>query len=128
MNIKTSEKLLVNYKRITPEILDWLHHRYPIYNYWQLLTMVVGFGSMSTCSLCNEAKVLANSFAYGTYCHKCIHSIGKFNDGEFYCLSESYDLIMYANSVEQLYEAIQKRIKVLENQIRLYYDQRKHVN
>lgn len=123
MNIKAAKDLLERYKNITLEKLkneyDDKIHLYPKH----VLQDLTGFGATTTCTLCLAAAELVSSTTSGTYCHKCVHSINKINEGEFYCLDSTYEAIYEAKTIEELYDAIQLRIQVLENQIKLYYDQ-----
>lgn len=124
MNIKAAKNLLERYKNITLEELkneyDDKVHLYPKH----VLQDLTGFGATATCTLCLAAAELAGSTTSGTYCHKCIHSINRINEGEFYCLGSTYDAIDESETMEELYDAIQLRIQVLENQIKLYYERR----
>lgn len=124
--MNAAKELVKKYKSITLEQVkaeyERLQDKYPdsrIYGSW-ILENFTGFGSMDTCSLCQEAKELANSSTYGSYCHKCVHSVFSQNDGGFPCVEKTYENICDATTPEAIYTAIQERAEYLKETIDLW--------
>lgn len=130
MNINAAEKLLSKYKEIT---LEQLEERFESLNAKlcrdchgsSVMESFTGFGSCSTCILCQEAKKLSHSNSNGLK-DSCEYCVYKLNDISYpYCLDEIYDKIVYSSNAKELYEALQERINYLEQIIKLCYEKRK---
>lgn len=123
MNLLAANKLLQLYKSITIETLEKTYETLcdnkgeP----WNALTYITGFGDNTSCKLCKEAKKIANSYDPSIFCKHCIYKDNHFDD--FYCIDDTYTAIINAESLEDLYTAIQNRIVYLEQCIKNITDE-----
>lgn len=130
MNINAAKKLLSKYKKIT---LEQLEERFESLNIKlckecsgvYVMESFTGFGSCSTCMLCLEARKLSLDCLnfFDDFCEHCVYALS--NGCSPYCLDELYDKIVYSSNAKELYEALQERIKYLEQTIKLYYETRR---
>lgn len=113
-------KLIEEYKGISLEILMSLFNEENTTGY-EVMELITGFGNVDSCSICKDAR--QKSPEHLTYpCKYCIYRklFPNSDPNSLYCLNESYHSISEAKTAEELYEAIQERIKVLEQAIKNY--------
>lgn len=72
---------------------------------------LTGFSSVHNCMLCKAA--------YGK-CENCLYKFKEPNGEMFPCVEETYDLIEYAETPEELYDALQKRIGFMKEVLTYY--------
>ena len=107
-NIKEAEELLIKYRSITLEDLNSIsiHTK-------NKLTIITGFGSLNTCTLC---VALGGDYCN---CNNCIYSIIIDDEIVCYCFNDiakdTYQKIMDAKSDEELIIAINNRADFLES-------------
>ena len=122
MNINAARKLLEKYQSITLDELTVIWLKLELDNKEikgeDVLAEITGFGCMSTCMLCKEAKTLTNDIEY--YCNHCIYSIHGSHSMDMFCLDNTYHAIADARNEKQLFNAIQNRIKYLKEVIASY--------
>jgi hypothetical protein len=85
------------------------------------MRLVTGFGDTQSCSICEDARQKAPKPLYQP-CEYCIYKklFSNTDPDSLYCTNESYYSISEAENAEELYEAIQERIQVLEQAIEDY--------
>lgn len=113
-------KLIEKYKEISLELLKSLFNEENTTGY-EVMELITGFGNIDSCSICEDAR--QKSFkSLGYPCKYCIYRklFPNSDPDSLYCLNESYHHISEAETAEELYEAIQERIKVLEQAIKNY--------
>lgn len=103
-NIKEFKILLSKYKEITLKDIKIYQRKKDIYYYLKDKT---GFGNTKTCILCKLG------------CANCLYAKIT-NDLFISCITKTYRKMDTALTPLQLYNAIQKRIKVLEAVILIY--------
>ena len=112
----TKEQLIEVYNDILKENQNLLEESNYEVDYEEVLSRITGFGKMSTCHLC---KAIC-----GGMCVYCIHY--QFYPDSLICpciRHDTYRDIVDSNSIDTLYEAIQKRADYLEELIQeLNYD------
>lgn len=83
-----------------------------------VMRLVTGFGDIESCSICEDARQKASKPLYHP-CEYCIYRklFPNTDPDSLYCANDSYYSIVEAENAEELYEAIQERIKVLEQAI-----------
>ena len=125
VNIISAKNLLNQYKAITlsdlQERKEQLSPNGKYSNCLAILESFTGFGSINSCQLCRAAKNLAKNWTEPkVFCQYCIYKDNHFDD--YYCVDITYSAICNAETVEELYNAVQARIKVLSKAIRDYED------
>lgn len=123
MNINAARKLLEKYQSITLDELTKVWLDLELDNGCEIqgadvLAEITGFGCTSTCTLCQEAKSLKVDGEF--FCNHCIYSIHGYPSIDMLCIDHTYDAIVDAKTEKQLFEAIQNRIKYLEETIKFY--------
>lgn len=84
-----------------------------------ILESLTGFGCTTTCTLCREAKTIAQNWEESkVFCKHCIYNDGWFDD--FYCIDITYQAICHATTAKEVYEALQQRIDYLAKVINEY--------
>lgn len=115
MNTEAFIKLIDKYKSITKEQLQETYNQLMedeiISNVYEVLSEITGFGSTYDCSLCKSVQ---------RNCDLCLYSILKPMDDTFACLGETYDAIEKAETIDELYDAIQNRISFMEYVLKKY--------
>jgi lipopolysaccharide biosynthesis glycosyltransferase len=83
---------------------------------------LTGFSSDAHCKLCIGAKAIAKSNVSTIYCKHCKHCIYSLvsEKKSFHCLNETYNKLAHSDTPETTYEALQERIKFLEETINTY--------
>lgn len=113
-NLEAAKELVELYRSITIEQLEEMYNK--LYEeddevfFENILHEITGFGSVSSCHLCKPI---------GGYCQNCIH--GQWEDCTANCPcidNETYENIADAESIEELYDAIQDRADYLESLIK----------
>lgn len=127
VNIKSAKALLALYKEITLEQLQERELQVRKQGLKPdgilILEPLTGFGSTSTCTLCREAKAIAQNWTDPkVFCKHCIYYDGWFDD--FYCIDITYQAICGATNATEVYEALQKRIDFLSKIINEYDNRR----
>lgn len=107
MNTEAFKELIDIYSDFTVEELTefWMG------NGQQTMRELTGFSSVHSCILCKAAE------------GKCVNCLYKFREpnGEMFpCIEETYDLIEYAETPEELYDALQKRIEFMKEVLKYY--------
>ena len=108
-NLKEAKELLEKYKSITLEQLEQKYKKFPGYNGNLIMRTFTDFGTIY-CILCKSVN---------GYCSKCIYS---FRDEKPtpQCVDLIYKEMESAESAEELFNAIQKRISYLTHVIEWY--------
>ena len=107
MNVEAFKELINIYSDFTVEELTefWIEN-----GKWTMRELT-GFSSVHSCMLCKAAN---------SKCANCLYKF-RFPDGEMYpCLEKTYDLIEYAETPEELYDALQKRIEFMKETLTYY--------
>ena len=103
--IKIAKRLVKKYESLTLEIIEsaFVKSEDSKFIGGNILQDLTGFGTTGSCMLC---------IACHTQCQNCIHSFNpNWKDRiDFPCLTDTYDNICFAESSEQLLEAIKDRI------------------
>lgn len=113
-------KLIEKYKGISLEQLKGLFNEENTSGD-DVMRLVTGFGDTLSCSICEDARQKAYK-GQRYNCEYCIYRklFPNTNPNSLYCINESYYRISEADTAEELYEAIQERIRVLEQAIKDY--------
>jgi cystathionine beta-lyase family protein involved in aluminum resistance len=115
MNTEAFIKLIDKYKSITKEQLEQTYNQLmedeETLNMSEVLTEITGFGSIYHCSLCQAAK---------KNCNLCLYSVLKPVDDMYACLGGTYDAIENAETIDELYDAIQNRISFMQYVLKKY--------
>lgn len=115
MNTEAFIKLIDKYKSITKEQLEQIHNRLiedeEISNVYEVLTEITGFGDIYRCSLCQSTQ---------KNCNLCLYSVLKPVDNMYACLGGTYDAIANAETIDELYDAIQNRISFMQYVLKKY--------
>lgn len=113
-------KLIEEYKGISLELLKGLFNEENTTGD-DVMRLVTGFGDMQSCSICEDARQKAGKPLYHP-CECCIYRklFPNTDPDSLYCTNDSYYNISEAENAEELYEAIQERIQVLEQAIEDY--------
>lgn len=115
MNTEAFIKLIDKYKSITKEQLQENYNQLmedeAISNVYEVLSEITGFGSTYDCSLCTAVQ---------RNCNLCLYSILKPVDNTFACLGKTYNAIEEAETIDELYDAIQNRISFMEYVLKKY--------
>ena len=120
--MKALIELIKEYKTITLEQLEGCFDENHTCGY-HVMEVITGFGSVRTCSICEDARkkarnkgVAIDSCEYA--CRHCIYRQFPLNleyEDDLYCFDDTYHDISNAQSPEELYTALQKRIELLED-------------
>lgn len=113
-------KLIEKYKGISLELLKSLFNEENTTGD-DVMRLVTGFGDTQSCSICGDARQKARKPLYHP-CEYCIYKklFPNTDPDSLYCTNDSYYCMSEAENAEELYEAIQERIKVLEQAIEDY--------
>lgn len=115
-NLDAARRLVKKYRSITREELESNAHEDD--DYWhEELSRITGFGSLRNCCLCNECGYEAGD----PDCTGCLYSWNKDNVNKFSvpCINQyTYCATYIAESLDELYEAIQNRADFIENLIK----------
>lgn len=112
-NLEAAKELVELYRSITIEQLEEMYNK--LYEeddevfFENILHEITGFGSVSSCYLCKPI---------GGRCPDCIHGQGVCTVASPCAFDETYENIIDAQSIEDLYDAIQDRADYLENLIK----------
>lgn len=107
MNVEAFKELIDVYSDFTVEELT----EFWIENGQQTMRELTGFSAVHSCRLCKAAN---------SECVNCLYKF-RFPDGEMFpCLEKTYDLIEYAKTPEELYDALQKRIEFMKETLKYY--------
>lgn len=117
-NIKSAQQLLEQYKALTLEQLKQAYDPSKHVACHQVLGSITGFGDYKTCQLCAEARQLTGSKNPKIFCNVCIYNDGHFD--QLYCVDDTYEAMVDAETLEELFVAIQNRIIYLEQTIKDY--------
>ena len=113
-NIEAAKELVELYRNITIEQLKEVYEKLcengeDIF-FEDVLHDITGFGSISSCHLCQPIE---------GRCSQCIHGEGLATTGGSPCIyDETYENITDAESIEDLYDAIQDRADYIESLIK----------
>lgn len=118
--MKALLKLIEEYKGISLELLRSLFNEENKFGD-DVMGLITGFGNMTKCSICEDARQKAPEYLLRP-CEYCIYRklFPNTDPDSTYCLDASYYHIAESESAEELYEAIQERIQVLEQAIKDY--------
>ena len=110
-------KLIEKYKEVSLELLKSSFNEENTTGD-DVMRFVTGFGDTQSCSICEDARQKALK-DQRNYCECCIYRklFPNTDPDSLYCTNDSYYSISEAENAEELYEAIQERIKVLEQAI-----------
>lgn len=112
-NLKEAEKLVEKYRSLTLDTLQWKASKMPHDRMHSVLYEYTGFGVPRTCTLCNwvgpESPPLITSV-----CPKCIYKVCTRDRCKTGCNKPTYDMIIYATTPKELYDAINARADHLE--------------
>lgn len=103
MNVEAFKELITIYSDFTLAELE----EFWIKDGRTTMHELTGFGSFR-CMLCTAAD---------RNCENCLYSIKSEN---IPCVEETYDLIKYAKTPKELYDALQKRIEFMKSIIEMY--------
>ena len=107
MNVEAFKELINIYSDFTVEELTefWMG------NGQRTMYKLTGFSAVHSCILCKAAN---------SKCVNCLYKF-RFSDGKvFPCLEKTYDLISYAKTPKELYDALQKRIEFIKETLKYY--------
>mgnify|MGYP003295476973 CR=1 FL=1 len=107
MNVEAFKELINIYSDFTVEELT----EFWIENGQQTMRELTGFSSVHSCMLCKAAD---------SKCANCLYKFRESNGEMFPCLEKTYDLIEYAKTPEELYDALQKRIEFMKEVLKYY--------
>lgn len=113
-------KLIEEYKGISLELLKGFFNEESMTGD-DVMRFITGFGDTQSCSICEDAR--QKTYMPLKYpCECCIYRklFPNTDPDSLYCTNESYYSISEAENAEELYEAIQERIQVLEQAIEDY--------
>lgn len=118
--MKALVNLIKEYKTITLEQLEGYFNEENKFGD-DVMGLITGFGNMTKCSICEDARQKARKPLYHP-CEYCIYKklFPNTDPDSLYCTNDSYYNISEAENAEELYEAIQERIQVLEQAIEYY--------
>ena len=108
-NLEVAKELIKKYRSITKEDIAKVYTENPV----TTLGKLTGFGKISTCALCKEGYKAEN---------KCMHCLYYDGSACACAYQTTFQDIQNAESVEDLYDAIQARADFIEEFIRKYYD------
>lgn len=112
-NLKEAKELLEKYKSITIEQLEEVYDEGCLIKTGdEVLNELTGFGNTSSCILC---------LAVNEVCENCIYSF-RIQERGVPCLDKIYNEMCNAMNAEDLFVAIQKRIRYLTKVIQWYED------
>lgn len=113
-------KLIEKYKEISLELLKSSFNEENTTGD-DVMRFVTGFGDTQSCSICEDARQKAH-MPLKYPCECCIYRklFPNMDPDSLYCTDDSYYRISESENAEELYEAIQERIKVLEQAIEDY--------
>lgn len=125
VNILSAKALLVSYKAITLEQLQECEQLVRKHGFKPdgilILKPLTGFGDTATCTLCKEAKTIAQNWEEPkVFCEHCIYNDGWF--ASFSCVDVTYHAVCHATNAKEVYEALQQRIDYLTKLINDYED------
>lgn len=117
-------KLIEKYKGISLELLKGFFNEENTLG-GEVMFLITGFGDMEKCYICEDARQKAGKSLYYP-CECCIYRklFPNTDPDSLYCTNDSYYCISEAENAEELYEAIQERIQVLEQAIEDYENRR----
>lgn len=109
-NLDAARRLVEKYRSITREELE--SNACEDDKYWyEVLSKITGFGSLKKCYLCKECGYIAGD----TDCSKCLYSWNTSGECCVPCIEQdTYRNIRDAESLDELYEAIQNRADFIE--------------
>lgn len=109
-NLDAARRLVEKYRSITREELE--SNACEDDKYWyEVLSKITGFGSLKKCYLCKECGYIAGD----TDCSKCLYSWNTSGECCVPCTEQdTYRNICDAESLDELYEAIQNRADFIE--------------
>lgn len=117
MNIEAAKELLTLYKSIT---IEQIKEKYELYKEgFEVMLHLTGFSNDALCKLCIGAKTIAKSNVSTIQCKHCIYSLVS-EEKSFHCLNETYNKLAHSDTPKTTYEALQERIKFLEETINTY--------
>lgn len=113
-NLEAAKELVELYRSITIEQLEEVYNKLYIGDntvyFEDVLHEITGFGSTKTCHLCKPIN---------GHCPDCIHGGEENCTAECPCIyDETYENITDAESIEDLYDAIQARADYIESLIK----------
>lgn len=123
-NIKAAKELLAKYKSITIDQITEVYNKIIEQEDitpcgYDVMERITGFSSITKCMLCQEAKKLSQKDIY--YCQYCIYTINTSDD--YLCVEETYKALGDVYTPENIYNALQDRIKFLKQSIETYETQ-----
>ena len=112
-NLDAARRLVEKYRSITKKDLKSNACKNDEYCY-EVLSKITGFGSLKKCYLCKECGYTAGN----PDCNKCLYSRNNTIRSGFPCIKQdTYCDIHDAESLDELYEAIQNRADFIEDLI-----------
>ena len=107
MNVEAFKELIDIYSDFTVEELAefWMNDGRTT------MCELTGFSSVHSCTLCKAAE---------GECVNCLYKFKEPNGEMFPCVEETYELIEYAETPEELYNALQKRIEFMKEVLKYY--------
>lgn len=125
-NVKEFIELIEKYSSITLERIEevWNEYDESYVHSGEVIHSLTGFGGVFSCSLCKAVgnKVCGNGWNKdpNCRCYNCVY-ITRGTEFEYPpCIDETYENIDYAESPQELYEAIQARIEFMKKTLKSY--------
>lgn len=131
-NINAARQLLERYESITLEMITEIWEKIkdpevdPFFSNYggSVLKELTGFGSLTKCLLCAEARQLAQQTEYAknnpAYCFHCIYVNNKQKLDSYLCVEDTYRNLLRAKTPQEIYSALQLRIEFLQQAIQDY--------
>lgn len=119
-NLDAAKRLVEKYESITREELE-SNAREDEDLWHNVLFRITGFGSLKKCCLCKECYNEDSNESSNPNCTKCLYSwnTDSVNSWSIPCVGQdTYRDICDAESLDELYEAIQNRADFIENLIK----------
>lgn len=130
-NINAAKALLEEYKAITIDLIKEVYNEIGCEFFndgkdkgQEVMQYITGFGGSVSCKLCKTAREIVkkqqNRITPPTnlVCDVCVYkSVQKPEDDAFFCVEDTYEKLEFAETPEEIFEALQERIKFLEDAI-----------
>jgi hypothetical protein len=125
-NIKEFKELIEKYSSITLEKIEevWNEYDESYVHSGEIMHSLTGFGGVYSCSLCKAIgnKACGPNWNEDPNC-KCCNCVYIKRGTEFEyppCIDETYEMLDYAESPQELYDALQKRIEFMKEVLKYY--------
>lgn len=124
MNIEAFKNLIEKYESISLVNIKegWDEFSSEESAAYYTLQNLTGFGSCNTCSLCEAVGTTIGGRDWKTTCNcqNCMYYLVNPNGECPPCVDDTYEAIDSAGSPEELYDAIQNRIKYMKQIVEIY--------